>query len=164
MKWFSVIICGFLISSCTPTEVTLDKLELRESKYFLIDSEKPFNGKLITEFEKGKVASEIPVKEGIPKGKWLAYGYHHEIVQEGKFNPIDVNNEKEFINRGVKRINICDTKEGNIEFTKIYVIYDKQIENFDLKAQILSLLRDRSIHIKGDTIEKIIYVPGEFSE
>ncbi|MGF6928963.1 hypothetical protein QFZ48_004463 [Chitinophaga sp. W2I13] len=66
---------------------------------------KPFSGIAVIKFDNGKVSNSIHFKNGIPDGKWTAYGYQGEIVQEGKYTPIPIDNSNELF-ENIKRISV----------------------------------------------------------
>ena len=152
----------FITWSCSSPKIAIDKLIMKQGKYYSINSKNPYAGKVISKFDNGNIASIIEMKNGVPNGKWVAYGYKNEVVQEGSYNPIDVSNDALLMNSTISRLNVCTTKEGAIEFTDIFLVTDtpdKKVEN--IKAQVSTFLKSRSIVIKGDSINEIKYVKGE---
>lgn len=164
MKLFFIIIFPILILlGCSNSKVNIDGLQIRQGKYYSLNAQKPFSGEAISKFDDGNIASIIELKEGVPNGKWITYGYKQEIIQEGFYHPINVSNETEFMKDSIKRLNVCTTKEGEIEFTDIFLITDKN-DKKDVgneKSKITAFLKKRSILIKGDTINEIKYARGE---
>jgi antitoxin component YwqK of YwqJK toxin-antitoxin module len=72
----------FLRLGCSSSRVNIDRLQIRQGKYYLINSSKLYNGKVVFKHDNGNVSNIIEIKEGVPDGKWIAYGYKKEIVQE----------------------------------------------------------------------------------
>jgi hypothetical protein len=162
MKFYFVFAAVLIFGGCTPTKVSIDKLQVRENRYYL-KNEKPYTGEVVSNFDNGSIAGIIQMKDGVPNGRWVAYGYNGEIVQEGNFQPLSISNESLFSNINVVRLNVCNTKEGKIEFTDVYVV-SKSITDFNIeqyKHQLLSFLKYKSVIIKGDSINEIRYVVAE---
>lgn len=159
-----IILFAFFIEGCTSSKITIDNLQMIQNKYYLAGTQKPYSGKVISKFDNGDVSSVIEIKEGVPNGKWIAYGYKNEIVQEGSYYPINVSNETEFMQDSIKRLNICFTKEGLMEFTDVFLITNEpdKKKGGNINSQIIfTFLKNHSIVIKGDTINEIKYVKGE---
>ncbi|WP_116543014.1 toxin-antitoxin system YwqK family antitoxin [Pontibacter virosus] len=142
----------------------MDQLQERKGTYYL--NKKPFNGKAVSKFDNGNISGFIEFKNGIPNGKWIAYGYAGEIVQEGSFQPIIVNSNNSLTSDDIKRINLCTTREGAIEFTDVYVIVETNgiLDKSRMKANVNAFLKSESISIKGDSINEIKIVKGEIDE
>lgn len=163
-----IFFCSILILvfGCTSSDVNINRLQIRQNKLYEVGSSNPFTGKVILNHDDGSLSNTFELKNGIPDGKWVAFGYENEIVQEGSYNPIDLSSEPSFFADSVKRLNICFTREGDVEFTDIFLVTDvknkKPIENE--KSRILGFLRAHSIAIKGDTINKIEYVVNELED
>lgn len=142
----------------------MDKLQVKENRYYL-HGEKPYTGKVVSKFDNGGISSIIQMKNGIPDGKWTAYGYKGEIMQEGSYYPVNVSNENMFKDDNFIRLNVCNTKEGTIEFTNVFVV-TKSIEPRDVgnyKNKILDFLKSKSINIKDDSINEVKYVKAELN-
>jgi hypothetical protein len=148
---------------CSSPKVGLDELKMRQNKYYFGSSQKPYSGKIISKYDNGYISNIIEMKDGIPNGKWVVYGYKKEIIQEGFYNPITVSNEADFFKNSIKRLNVCTTKEGEVEFKDILIITDAsdKKELGDEKSKILAFLRSHSMIVNGDTINEIKYVRGE---
>jgi hypothetical protein len=162
MKLYFVFAIILILGGCTPTKVSIDKLQVKESRYYL-KNEKPYTGEVVSSFDNGSIASIIQMKGGVPNGRWVAYGYKGEIVQEGNYQPVHISNEELFSNSNVVRLNVCNTKEGQIEFTDVYVV-SKSIPDINLeqyKHQLLSFLKTKSVTVKGSSINEIKYVVAE---
>lgn len=151
-----------MLLACSPTKVSIDELSLKESRYFYLHSKQPYTGEAISKFDNGKISSMIKFKNGVPDGKWFAYGYKGEIIQEGYYHSIDISNEDKFKGEAFLRLNICTTKEGPVEFTDI-ILVSKKRENITVenKNKLRDFLKSKSINIKGDSINEIRYTKGE---
>lgn len=163
----SLLLCLFmhLLLSCSSSNTSIDCLQIKQSKYFLPNSSKPYTGEVVFKHYNGEVSNIFKIKNGVPDGEWIAYGYKKEIVQKGFFKPIDLSDEIELLHDSIARLNVCTTKEGEIEFTDILLITDvpnkKSIGNE--RDKILAVLKKHSIAIKGNAINEIKYVRGELS-
>lgn len=162
---FSISLFVLLFSGCSSSKVNIDRLQVKQSRYYLPNSSKPYSGKVVFRYENGDVSNVVEIKNGVPDGKWIAYGYKKEIVQEGSYTPIDLRNEVDFFTDSINRLNVCVTKEGMAEFTDILLITDRpnKKDADDEKKRILAVLKSHSILIKGDTINEIKYVKNELS-
>lgn len=161
MRLIYVFVASFILLGCSSTKVSIDNLQVKENRYYL-QGKKPYTGKVISKFDNGSVASVIQIKNGIPDGKWVAYGYKGEIVQEGSYQPVNISEENMFKNNNFIRLNVCNTKEGAIEFTDVFVVTESIEPNVrDYKNEILAFLKSKSINIKGDSINEVKYVKAE---
>jgi hypothetical protein len=158
-----VIIVLFIISGCSPKRISIDKLQLKGNNYFYMQTNQPYTGLVISKFENGNIANIIKMKDGIPNGKWVAYGYKGEIIQEGCYQPIDISNEFFLGGRGnFVRLNVCTAKEGAFEFTDVFFVTKNFNHDYsENKNKLLAFLKSQSIYIKGDTINEVKYVMGE---
>ena len=161
-----VFIASFLIillfSSCTSSKELVSDLVLKNDRYYKKKSEQPFTGIAITKFDNGVMSSSTELKNGVPNGKWFAYGYKSEIVQEGKYIPV-VTNEPLFVEKNIKRLNVSFGKEGSYSFTDVYVIVENTLVSdiANLKKDIQQLLQRRNILVNKDSLNEIKIVKGE---
>ena len=162
MKFYLIFSILLTFWSCTQKNVSIDKLQIKENRYCL-KNDTPFTGEAVSNYDNGTIACIIQMKDGVPNGRWVAYGYKGEVVQEGNYQPISEINEELFDNSNIIRLNVRNTKEGIIEFTDVYVVL-KSIQTFNIKMhknQLLSIIKSNSVIIKGDTINEIKYVVAE---
>lgn len=163
---FLICVISVLSLGCSDTQIHEDLLQLRQGKYYFQRSSTPYTGKVVSKFDDGNISSIIDVKQGIPNGKWIAYGYQKEIVQEGSYTPIDLSAEPDFFQEGIYRLNVCVTREGGFEFTEILLLTETPGKKDTTKetVRILNVLKKHAIQLKGDTISKIKYVTGELED
>ena len=165
MKYIFLKICFlFICISCTNSNITIDHLFINQGKYYLQDSNNPYSGKVVTKFENGNISNVIELKNGIPNGKWIAYGYKNEIVQEGMYTPIEINSlDTLFTNLNIGRLNVCHTKEGSKEFTDVFLITNNsyKTKERDIKTYVSQYLKNHLIIPKEDSIYEIICLKGE---
>ncbi|PUZ19213.1 hypothetical protein GA0116948_1315 [Chitinophaga costaii] len=162
----SKLLCIFsltilILSSCTLSQQLVSNLELKNNKYYGTESGQLFSGKAITKFDNGIISSSTELKNGIPNGKWFAYGYKNEVIQEGKYIPIfsaQLGNEKK-----IERLNVCFGKEGNYLFIDVYAIADKNLisDTINLKRTIEQFLQKENIISNKDSINELKVVIGE---
>ncbi|HEY8389133.1 MAG TPA: hypothetical protein VIK74_11040 [Parasegetibacter sp.] len=154
-----VILCG-----CFPSQISLDKLQIEANQYCLKNG-KPYTGKVISHFDNGNVASIIQMKDGVPNGRWIVYGYKREIIQEGNFHPVSTIPDDIFNNSNIVRLNVCNIKEGINEFTNVYIVANStgNYNTGQYKRKLLSFLINKSITVKGDSINEIKCVAAELN-
>ena len=154
------------IFGCSSRGVTIEDLQIKNNKYYLNNSKTPYSGKVVSKFEDGGISDIVEMKDGIPNGKWVAYGYNKEVIQEGTYCPFDVEREAEFATSNISRFNVCITKEGSIEFTNVFLITDdtNKVERESLKPQVFLFLKNYIVLFKGDTINEIRYLKGELEK
>lgn len=141
-----------VLSSCHPSKVQLSDLIYTDFKYYKKGSDHLFTGTAIAIFENGNISNTIELKDGIPNGKWVAYGYKGEIIQEGYYTPITISEGDLFIKKTVQRINVCFGREGSYSSTIIYVISDTSrlyVDTINLRNRISQLLtKERSLSVE----------------
>ena len=161
-----VSIASFLIillfNSCTPPKELVSALILKNSKYCKKQSAQTYTGIVITKFDNGIISTSTELKNGIPDGKWFVYGYKSEIIQEGKYIPV-LMNEPLFTEKSIKRLNISFGKEGSYSFTDVYVITENILLNdtANLRKNIQQLLQRKNILTNKDSVNELKIVKGE---
>ena len=164
-KTIRLYICCLLFLGCSDLVILKDDLEFKEFKYFNKGNDKPFSGTAVIKFDNGKVSNSIRFKNGIPDGKWEAYGYQGEIVQEGRYTPVPIDDSDKLF-ENIKRISVYFFKEGEFKTNDILVILKKDNRQFnrsdELRAGILKYLNfnDKSL-LENAKLDSIIFVKGE---
>ena len=164
MKKFCLSIAAiFFILGCAEQEISIDKIQLRQGKYYPIGTKNPYSGKVITTFNNGMVSGSYELKEGVPNGEWVTYGYQSETIQEGTHTPIDVKGEMEFLNDSIIRLSICNFEEGSSIITNIYIVSNagERTVSKNEKLNVISFLKKHPSLIKADTINEITIITGE---
>jgi hypothetical protein len=157
-----IFIALVVLLGCSPAKVSISKLTLKNSLYYYLQTKQPYTGEVLIKFDNGKTASVINIKNGVPDGRWVAYGYQGEIVQEGVYQPVDISTEFFFKGSDFIRLNVCTTKEGSVEFTDIFLVTNTPEKTYsEDKDKILAFLKTKSINIIDDNIHEIKYVTAE---
>jgi len=136
---------------------------------FYKDSTKVYSGHAFSKFDDGKISNDVLIENGIPSGKWIAYGYQGEIVQRGSYNPVML----DYVNiedlKEVQRINICETEEGNERFFDIFIVSNYCIKSIDKTGDkrflnaLLNVLKIQNVELELNKINKITGVNIELS-
>jgi hypothetical protein len=162
-----IFIIYTLIAGCSANDVLVNKMILRNGRYFISnDTHVPYTGTALSKFDTGKLSEKTSFINGVPNGKWLAYGYNGEVIQSGTYKPrllksLDIETIKQII-----RINICTTIEGNQNFIVLYLVSNNG-EEFDIEKKaplfniILEKLKQQGITIRNDLVDKIRIVKTE---
>jgi hypothetical protein len=153
-----------LLGSCKPSTKLVSELTTIDYKYYKKQPQKLFTGIAITKFENGLISSSTEVKEGVPNGNWFDYGYKGEVIHEGKFLPLQLE-EFSITEKNIERLNISFWKEDAYSFIDAYIvgqkISDKGFDTVKLKKNIEQLLRQKNIIAKTDSINELKIVKGE---
>lgn len=165
MNEIIVYISCLLLLGCSEPVILKDDLEFKEFKYFSKRNDKPFSGTAVIKFDNGKVSNSIRFKNGIPDGKWEAYGYQGEITQEGRYTPVPIDDpDKLFEN--IKRISVCFFKEGEFTTNDILIILKKDNKQFNqsdkLRASVLKYLNTYHKGVLQDAkLDSVFFVKNE---
>ena len=161
---FVAISLILLLDSCKPPTEPVSELAIINYKYYKKQPRKLFTGIATTKFENGLISSSTEVKEGVPNGKWFDYGYKGEVIHEGKYFPLQLQ-EPLITEENIERVNISFWKEGVYSFIDVYLVGQKiSIEGYDtvkLKKNIEQSLRQKNIIGKTDSINELKIVKGE---
>jgi hypothetical protein len=162
---FAFYFAMLLLYGCSDLKVDVERLQLIDGKYYLANSSKPYSGEVIFTFDNGDISNLVEMKGGVPNGKWFAYGYKKEVIQEGVYKPLDLSNDELFFQDRIRRINICITKEGGSEFTDILLITDMPYDKLPAEKmrRIASLIKKSTEFVFDDTINQVKFVKGELS-
>lgn len=161
-KTIRLYISCLLFLGCSNPVILKDDLEFKEFKYFNKRNDKPFSGTALIKFDNGKVSNSIRFKNGIPDGKWEAYGYQGEIVQEGRYTPVSIDDSDKLF-ENIKRISVYFFKEGEFKTNDILIILKKDNNRSDeLRAGVLKYLnfKDKSL-LQNAKLDSIIFVKEE---
>ncbi|PWG77915.1 toxin-antitoxin system YwqK family antitoxin [Pararcticibacter amylolyticus] len=165
MKAFTLIIFLFFLSSCSRSQILLEELVLKENIYFQKGTSMPYDGEAISKFDNGRISNKISIKNGIPEGPWTAYGFDGEVVQCGKYVPFK---NKELTVNGVKsirRLNVCEVKEGQNSYTDIFVVVADQLKvpnnPKELKNTLIKLLKMKGYNFENKQVNQVKLVAGE---
>src|SRR4051812_43547785 len=142
------------IAGCSTSTVSIDQLILKKGRYYAPGSGRAFTGEATLTFDNGTIAGWVQFKNGVPDGRWVAYGYEHEIVQEGSYVPVSINSEAFLKRADIIRFNLCKTKEGKWSFTDAFIVTNTPgtfaAEAF--KPQLEDYLRRNGALIQEDTL------------
>ena len=161
------LLFSLLLIGCHNNRVNLDTLKLFKHKYYADGNHTtPFSGTAVSMFETGHISVNVNFNNGIPDGKWEAFGYDGEVVQNGTHQPISFKNIDIGPTIGVNRINICTTNEGKYTFVDIFLITDSIGKGTDPSSPALIdslrvILKSKGFNIKNE-IHKVISASGEF--
>jgi hypothetical protein len=162
---FALICCG--------RKIDLSELVNKNFLYFpKADTLKPFSGTADgkdtsrgTEY----VLTSYTFKNGIPNGKWKAYGYQHETIMNGRFTPVLKIEEIKNDFPDLKRINIDRYTEGTDEkmVDLLLISGNPSINsiNYKIKKKILLEYLVRKRYLLEEEIPKIyeyVVSEGEF--
>ena len=168
MNRFKYLIVFTLLSGCSSHEALINDLRLINNKYFYKEKDIPFTGIVISQFKTGQISNRVNIKSGIPLGYWVAYGYKGEIVQNGTYQPIYLKYNNVGSIKGMKRISLCFTKEGDRHFIDIFIITNSGKLEFDNRSDIYKALIDTLISnkVKIDTssIDKVLCTKSELEQ
>ena len=81
-KLISLSIIFFLIVSCSPKQVTPDQLVERQGIFYLVNSDNPFNGKLIDTHENDQLKREVNFINGLKEGQVIEYYENGQIFMK----------------------------------------------------------------------------------
>lgn len=160
--FFSIVITG-----CLKNKVKLKDLKINNGIYHISRSNEPYSGHAYSYFKEGGMSNDIYIKEGIPSGKWMAYGYDGEIVQSGEFNPLLVDQITILDVTAIDRINVCFTKEGDYKFIDVFIISNTLQKVVDkagdkeFRSALLEVLRSNNVKIDTKKINEIVAGNGE---
>ncbi|WP_129716184.1 hypothetical protein [Pedobacter sp. SYP-B3415] len=163
MKKVYLIFFLLLGEACGNPEASFKELVVKDNLFYK-DSLTVYSGYVFSEFDNGDISSKIPIKNGIPDGKWVAYGYDGEIVQSGTFKPIITGLVTLADLKQVSRINICDTNELKEHFIDIFIVCKALKKNVDktndkrFRDSLILLLKKRKIALDFNKINKITAV------
>jgi hypothetical protein len=129
MKKIYFILLLSVLSACGCSRVLVDDLVVKENKFYKV-SVIPYSGYAYTWFEDGGISNEIHFKDGVPSGDFTVYGQDGEIVQTGTYKPVNLDLEAMGDLKNIKRLNICETYEGEFNFLDIFLVTN------DLKEQV----------------------------
>jgi|GEM_PF-3273763 len=156
MRTIIIVFTLFLIS-CKGENFRLTDLRLQNNYYYLKSDTVKFSGGIRILFPNNTVSNEFKFVDGVPNGKWTSYGHKGEVIQEGKYQPIDVSDNNRLVDLGIERLNLCHIKESDISFIDVIVILkehhsnnQKQIEN-----QVTDYLNEKNQLLEGDTVNSI---------
>jgi len=159
MNLFKYLGIFILLSGCSNHETLLKDLKLINNKYFYKEKDIPFTGIVTSAFKTGQISSKVTLKNGIPAGYWVAYGYKGEIVQDGTYRPIYLTYNNVDSIKGIKRINICFTKEGERHFIDLIIITNSRKLEFDRRSDmykaVIDTLISNKVRIDASLINKI---------
>ena len=68
-----LLVC-VMFASCS-SKKSFEDLYLKDDQYCLKETKSPFTGEVIIRFKSGNISNKIEMKDGIPNGKWISYGY-----------------------------------------------------------------------------------------
>lgn len=154
-----------LLGSCKPSTVLESELIIIDCKYYKKESKKSFTGIAITKFKNGVISGSAEIKEGVPNGNWFDYGYNGEVVHEGKFLPLQLQ-EPLMKKRNIERLNISFWKEADYSFIDVYMVGKRNlIEGLGDTARFIQdierLLKQKNLIGKTDSINELKIVKGE---
>lgn len=83
-KILSVSIIVFLLFACASEKVNFSQLQDRSGLYFLVNSDKPFTGEVIS-YLNGKVEFEGKIEKGLREAIWTYYYFNGQKQMEGNY-------------------------------------------------------------------------------
>lgn len=154
-----------LLDSCKPLTKPMSDLSIIDYKYYKKKPQKLFTGFAVEKFKNGLISSSTEIKEGIPNGSWYDYGYKGEVIHEGKFLPVQLQ-EPLITEKNIERLNISFWKEGDYSFIDVYIVSQKIFkeglsDTAKFKKDIEQLLRQKNMLSKTDSINQLKIVKGE---
>ena len=156
-----IMFCG----SCKPAteSVSVAELAIINYKYYNKQSHKLFTGIAVTKFPSGSISSLTEIKDGIPNGNWFDYGYKGELIHEGKYVPLQLDEIK--TEENIERLNISSWKEAAFLFIDIFIVEkktsNKRFDTTKLKKRIEYVLQQKNIISNADSINEVKIVKGD---
>jgi uncharacterized protein len=83
-KFYIVAGIALVLFSCATKQVNFDQLQDRHGLFYLANSDRPFNGEIIS-YSAGKVEFEGMVKNGLRDGQWTYYYPSGQKKSEGGY-------------------------------------------------------------------------------
>ena len=159
----------FVVAGCVNSTILVKDLVIKNS-FFYKDSIELYSGHAFTKFENGRISNDILIKDGIPSGEWIAYGYQGEIVQKGSYRPVIFNYIRIEDLKRIQRINICEVEEGSERFIDIFIVSGDFKESVDktgdrkVRDALVKVLRTQNIILEPSKINNIIGVDIELEQ
>lgn len=152
-----VIVFTLLLISCKGDDFRLTDLRLQKKYYYLKSDTVRFSGRIRTLFPDNTVSNDFRFVDGVPNGKWISYGHKGEVIQEGKYQPLDVSDNKRLVDLGVERLNLCHIKESDISFIDVIVILKDHHSNNQqqIEGQVTDYLNEKNQLLEGDIVNSI---------
>jgi hypothetical protein len=155
-----LIIVILFIAGCSSSIKLKSELKKENNRYYY--DNKPFTGVAISEFKNRQISDEVNFKNGLPEGKWKTYGYDGEVIQEGTYQAYYLRNAEIGKLRGIKRVNICTYKEGDINLIDVHIINNELKretikEESPLYQDVIDTLKSNHIVINASLVDNIIF-------
>jgi hypothetical protein len=83
-KILSVSITVFLLFACSSEKVNFSQLQDRSGLFFMVNSDKPFTGEVIS-YLNGKVEFEGKIEKGLREAIWTYYYFNGQKKMEGNY-------------------------------------------------------------------------------
>ena len=163
--YFVTISSIILLVSCRYSTELVSDLVINKYKYYYKGTNKLFSGVALTKFENGLISSSTEIKDGIPNGKWFDYGYNGEVIHEGKFVPVKLQ-EPLIMEKNIERVNISFYKEGDFSFIDVYIVGQKIFteglsDTTKFKINLGELLRKKELLKEAESSYELKIVKGE---
>ena len=151
-------------TGCTQ-KTDLDKLELKDNYYYAQGKSSKFTGQAISKLSNGKPSNVLNFRNGVPDGRWKAYGYDGVVVQEGE-NHVVKSVDRSALDPAIIRLNVqlmieLDYREKDV----LAIVKDPSAVNKNtIKQNVMAYLKSHPDLLGSDTLHSIQVLAGELEK
>lgn len=126
MKLSPLLLIILMAASCQQKVVDQDEIEISQYKFYLKSTGKPFSGIVNYRsphfYDSNKVQTKYTYVNGVPRGKWFAYGFAGEVTHHGEFIDLSQLNSPVPYRVKCERVDVNRWFEGDVEFIDVNFI------------------------------------------
>lgn len=112
-KLLSISLLSLLLVSCGK-EVSIDKLQTRGGKFYEINHQKPFSGKVFYKLPNGQILLKGKIDDGLRDGKWVFYHKNGALEKEINYKDGKEDGKVELFDFNGKKRGILNFKDGKL--------------------------------------------------